>query len=199
VESVLLQSIQRDLFTDEGFLVFKQEVTRLLAERLRAQAPDRERANRQLQEVEGEIANIMTAIKAGILTMSTKAALEKAERERARLHDTLKTRATKADSVALLLPNLKERFKALVGNLTTLPHHHVGKAREVLKSLLGAPITLHPCADGAERYLMAEVSGNYEGLLRLTLGKNKAGGGQPLHPSLIPALPFKIEGVALAA
>jgi hypothetical protein len=121
VESVLLQSIQRDLFTDEGFLVFKQEVTRLLAERLRAQAPDRERANRQLQEVEGEIANIMTAIKAGILTMSTKAALEKAERERARLHDTLKTRATKADSVALLLPNLKERFKALVGNLTTLP------------------------------------------------------------------------------
>jgi hypothetical protein len=46
---------------------------------------------------------------------------------------------------------------------------------------------------------MAEVSGNYEGLLRLTLGKNKAGGGQPLHPSLIPALPFKIEGVALAA
>jgi len=75
----------------------------------------------------------------------------------------------------------------------------VGKAREVLKSLLRAPITLHPCADGAERYLMAEVSGNYEGLLRLALSENKAGGGQPLRPSLMPALPFKIEGIALAA
>jgi hypothetical protein len=33
VESVLLESIQRDLFTEEGFRVFKQEVGRLFAER----------------------------------------------------------------------------------------------------------------------------------------------------------------------
>ena len=53
-----------------------------------------------------------------------------------------------------------------------------GQAREVLKSLLGATITLHPCADGVERYLTAEVTGDYAGLLRLAIGKNKAGGGQ---------------------
>ena len=39
-------------------------------------------------------------------------------------------------------------------------------------------ITLHPCADSSGRYLTAEVTGDYEGLLRLVIGKNKAGGGQ---------------------
>ncbi len=48
----------------------------------------------------------------------------------------------------------------------------------MLKSLLGATIMLHPCADGVERYLTAEVTGDYAGLLRLTMGKNKGGGGQ---------------------
>jgi len=107
VESVLIESIQCDLFTEDGFIVFKEEFIRLLAERLRTQAPDRERATRQLEQVKGEIANIMAAIKAGILTVSTKAALEKAEGERARLHDIIKTRVTKTDNVALLLANLE--------------------------------------------------------------------------------------------
>ena len=35
VESVLLSAIQRDLFTEAGFMVFKQEVVRLFAERRR--------------------------------------------------------------------------------------------------------------------------------------------------------------------
>jgi len=54
-------------------------------------------------------------------------------------------------------------------------------------------------ADGAARYLTAEVTGDYAGLLRLATGQNKGGGGHPLHPSLVNALSFRIEGVALAA
>ena len=178
VESVLLSAIQRDLFTEEGFMVFKQEVARLLAERRSTQIPDRERLHAKLAEVEREIAYIMKAIKAGILTVSTKAELEKAEAERGRLLSQLQARTAKGDNVTTMLPNLKERFKTLVGNLAATPHHHVAKAREALKSLLGKTIALHPCADGAGRYLTAEVTGDYEGLLRLAIGKNKAGGGQ---------------------
>ena len=74
----------------------------------------------------------------------------------------------------------------------------VDKARGLLRELLGKEIALHPIADGAERYLTAEVSGDYAGLLRLAL-ENNGGGGQPLHPSLMPALPFKVQGIALAA
>jgi hypothetical protein len=64
-------------------------------------------------------------------------------------------RAAKADTMALL-PNRKEQCKALVANLATVTHQHVDKARAMLKRLLGAPIALHPCAEGVERYLTAE-------------------------------------------
>jgi site-specific DNA recombinase len=158
--------------------VFKQEVARLLAERRKVQVPDQERLQEKLVEVERELANLMSAVKQGVVTVSTKAELEKAERERSRLLGMMRSRTAKTDNVTTLLPNLKERFKTLVGNLATIPHQHVGKAREVLKSLLGATIVLHPCADGAGRYLTAEVTGDYAGLLRLTLGKNNDGGGQ---------------------
>lgn len=85
MESILLAAIQRDLFTNEGFMFFEQEAPRLLAERRPAQIPDRERLYANLAEVEREIASIMKAIKVGILTVSTKAELEKAEAERGRL------------------------------------------------------------------------------------------------------------------
>lgn len=178
VESLLLEAIQRDLFTEDGFRVFKEEVARLLAERRKVQVPDQERLQEKLAEVERELANLLSAIKQGIVTVSTKAELEKVERERSRLLKMMQSRTENADNVTTLLPNLKERFKTLVGNLANIPRQQVDKARDVLKSLLGATITLHPCADGVERYLTAEVTGDYAGLLRLATGKNKSGGGQ---------------------
>ncbi len=48
----------------------------------------------------------------------------------------------------------------------------------LLRELFRKEIVLHPCADGMGRYLTAEVSGDYAGLLRLATGQNKAGGGQ---------------------
>jgi hypothetical protein len=111
VVSVLLAAIQRDLFTEEGFTVFRQEVTRLLATRRRPPVPAR-----RLEQVEREIENIMAAIKQGILTQTTKAALDRAEAERERLR-----REERPDSVMRLLPNLRERFKTLVATLAEFP------------------------------------------------------------------------------
>ena len=159
----------------------RQLVEMLTAEKNRlgqARKPVRKSLRAHIAWLECEIAYIMKAIKAGILTVSTKTELEKAEAERGRVLSQLQARTAKADNVTTMLPNLKERFKTLVGNLAATPHHHVAKAREALKNLLGKTIALHPCADGAGRYLTAEVPGDYEGLLRLAIGKNKAGGGQ---------------------
>ena len=52
--------------------------------------------------------------------------------------------------------------------------------------MLGEQIVLHPCADGVERYLTAEVSGNHAGLLRLALGKNKDAGRAPPTGFILP-------------
>ena len=44
---------------------------------------------------------------------------------------------------------------------------------------MGGQIVLHPtAAEGVDRYLTAEVSGDYAGLYRLVTGKNKFGGGE---------------------
>ncbi|MBL8053426.1 MAG: hypothetical protein JNK03_08640 [Nitrospira sp.] len=71
-----------------------------------------------------------------------------------------------------------ERFKAAVADLATVTQCNVDKARSDLRILMGEQIYLHPTADGQERFLTVEVSGDYEGLYRLVTGKNKFGGGQ---------------------
>jgi hypothetical protein len=40
----------------------------------------------------------------------------------------------------------------------------------MLRELVGGRILLYPAADGADRYLMAELSGDYAGLVRMVCG-----------------------------
>jgi hypothetical protein len=40
----------------------------------------------------------------------------------------------------------------------------------MLRELVGGRILLYPAADGADRYLLAELSGDYVGLVRMVCG-----------------------------
>ena len=71
-------------------------------------------------------------------------------------------------------------------------------ARETLQTLLGREIVLHPSADGVERFLTAELSGDYAGVVRLAMLNNR-GGGHPLLPSLNDGLRFQLQEIALIA
>ncbi|HKQ35465.1 MAG TPA: hypothetical protein VJT11_09205 [Nitrospiraceae bacterium] len=62
------------------------------------------------------------------------------------------------------------------------------KVRGILRELLGKEIVLYPTADGVDRFLTAEITGVYAGLLRLALGKNKGGGGHPLPDLFRPTI-----------
>ncbi|OAI44356.1 hypothetical protein AYO43_09255 [Nitrospira sp. SCGC AG-212-E16] len=168
VESVILEAIQRDLFSDEGLAVFTAEVTRLLATRPRT--PDVAQAKTRLQAVEQEITHIMTAIRQGIITASTKEALEQAEAERAHLRQIVQGPYKTLDKITRFLPDMANRFKMLVNDLATVTQFQVDKARGMLRELVGGRILLYPAADGADRYLMAELTGDYAGLLRLVCG-----------------------------
>jgi site-specific DNA recombinase len=167
VEARLLEGIKRDLFCKEGFALFARGAARLLAERNRHRRPALERMQHRLTEVDMEIKNIMTAIKSGILTASTKLELEQAEAERDRLLATIARQPRKADNVITLLPGAKERYQALLENLGTVPPQHVAEARAQIRELVGE-IRLVPTADG---YLEAELAGHYEGLLKLVIGR----------------------------
>src|SRR5262249_20135217 len=76
-ESILLAPIQTDLFTDEGYALFRQTFVKSLAALHRAKVSDQGSTQKRLADVEREIAHIMDAIKRGILTVTTKAELEK--------------------------------------------------------------------------------------------------------------------------
>jgi hypothetical protein len=114
----------------------------------------------------------------GILTLSTKMALERAEAERATLLQSVQGQQKNVEKVAAFLPNAIGCFKALIDDLANVTQLQVDKAHGLLRVLLGKEIALHPTSDGVERYLTAEVSGDYTGLLRLVVGQNKFGGGQ---------------------
>jgi site-specific DNA recombinase len=162
-EQKLLAGIQRDLFTPEGLDLFLKETSRLLAERARQRQPDRDQAQKRLTEVEAELSNIMTAIKAGILTASTKMELQKAELERDRLQQTVTTATAQADKVVTMLPRAKERYWELIEGIGTLSAKHLPQAREQVRTLVGE-IRLTPTKAG---YLEATLTGRYAGLLKL--------------------------------
>ncbi len=71
----------------------------------------------------------------------------------------------------------------------------VDRARGVLLELLGKEIALHPTADGKERYLTAEVCGDYAGLLRLTTGKISLVEGTRSNRRWLPSSALKFKGL----
>ncbi|NWF73770.1 MAG: recombinase family protein, partial [Nitrospirae bacterium] len=113
-EERCLAALRDELLTPDAVERIIQKVNRLLAGRQRERQLELERLHRQLATVEDEIANIMKAIKAGILTASTKQALEQAEAERAKLLAGIAMPTTKADKMALLLPRIAERYRTIV-------------------------------------------------------------------------------------
>ena len=170
VETLLLESVLRDLFTEEGLAVFNQEVARFLADQRRTRKPELAQATARLKMVEAEIEHIMKAIKAGIVTVSTKAVLEQVEAERAQLIQVIQGQRKMLDRVTTLLPNITERFRKLVDDLATVTQQQVDKARGILLRLVGDEIVVHSSADRGERYRTAELSGDYSGLVGLIEG-----------------------------
>ena len=161
VEAQLLEGIKRDLFTPEAVALFQQEVNRLVAERRSTRRSKHAKIQRRLTEVEREIGNIVEAIKAGVLTPTTKAELEKAEAEKGHLQAALNA---KEQPVPARIPDLTERYIHLVRNLEETLEQDVPRARTQIQALLGDKICLHPNDDG---YLEAEIVGDYLGLINL--------------------------------
>ena len=97
-------TIQEYLFNEEGYAIVRQEVALVLAERRRSRKPDVTKANARLHVVEHELANLLAAIKQGVITVTTKSELVKLEAEEKQLRHQLNGKA-KPDLVSDFLPN----------------------------------------------------------------------------------------------
>jgi hypothetical protein len=119
------------LFREEGLEVFKQEFERFLIEHRRSNTTDENQAQARLVDVEREISNIMAAIKAGIITSTTKEMLTQAETERDKLRHALHVPTNKLDKLVTVLPNLVERFRRMLDDLARTTRHEIDKARRL--------------------------------------------------------------------
>ncbi len=167
VEERLLEAIQGELFSAEAVDLFVKETTDLLKRQQADNVPHTDASRRGLNQAEREIANIMAAIKAGIITPSTKVELERAEADRKHFGQLLTTEAPTVENLANYLPKAKSRYQTLLVSLRETLMRDIAEARECLKTLLGV-IKLIPQADG---HLAAELQQSFEGMLQVLGGE----------------------------
>jgi site-specific DNA recombinase len=147
-ESALLASIREDLLSDEAFALVQRRVT---AE-LRRRGPNLDSLKRRLESAERERENILAAIRAGIFTTSTKAELERVERDVASA--TADLDAAKRAKPSEIVPRLRDRWRRVLAALADVGRN-VGAARDALQQLLGDRITVRRNENGD---LVAEVA-----------------------------------------
>lgn len=135
-------------FSLSSCATFEAEARRLLKEA----KPDASDAKRALKAARLEVENILAAIRAGIITASTKAALLSAEEREREAQAELE--AIDRFAPTQLLPRAREIYQDLVGRLETIDD--VNSAREALRQLLGE-IRLVP--QGAELYAETTSAG----------------------------------------
>lgn len=136
IESVLLAGIKESLLSEDAYRVFEAE-TRALLKQTR---PDPGAARRRLADARKELDNLMAAIRAGIITPTTKAALEAAEHHAAEAQAEL--RSIENFEPTQLLPRAREIYRDMVSRLEAI--EDVTSAREAIKGLVGDAICLIP-------------------------------------------------------
>ena len=139
-EDAMLAGVRAELLTEARFRQYQKAAR---AE-LRRRAPD---TGRKLAEALRVRDNLMAAIKAGIITPTTKAEMERAETAVAEAQ-----RLASAPKPDILLPRARERWERLVA---TLADRRMPEVRATLQALIGEAIVRNENGD-----LVAEVAGS---------------------------------------
>lgn len=148
-EHALLAGIREQLLSEESF----QRFQRMAAAELKKAAPDLDAAKRKVADAERVHENILAALRAGIITASTKAELVTSERN---------LDAARADLVGLrnfqpaqFLPKAREVWRDIVAKLAE-KSKDVPAARAAIQQLLGDSIIVNEKAGE----LFAEITGS---------------------------------------
>ena len=177
----MLNAVQTDLFSREAVTYLTKRVNEFLRQRAQEQtALHHERASAQraaLADAEATLENIRRAIKAGIITPTTKQLLEEAE---AHLQDlrvpqpSLPPSTSKPERVLSVLPAVVEGYLA---SLRKLLHKDLPKARTMLRLLIREVRLVPQHTGAAQPGLLAQVHGDIQGVFSLLQVRLVPGGG----------------------
>ncbi|MGD9689490.1 MAG: recombinase family protein [Phycisphaerales bacterium] len=185
VEVRLLERIKSQLMAPGHAERFARAAKAVLKSRASAASVDQVR--KQFEAAERARRNILEAIRQGIVTASTKEALEQAESEVA----ALQRQAAQASewTVTDALPGAIERYQEAVEQLEARLAGHVEPARAILKSLFGAGIRIHR----RREYLEAEIPNHVPAILTKSLNfqvdLSGCGGGICTKSTFVPLTP----------
>ncbi len=172
LEERILSLVQEQMLAPAAVAHFVRHFDRVLKERLRRQAPSERNWKRELAQAEAELENVKAAIRAGIITRTTRAMLEETEAKVERLGLKMSEPAP-AQTALRMLPTMAAKF---VEDVCRLAQCNVPKGRILLQEFVGR-IVLRP--NGAT--LVAVVQGNLAALLPVEgrlLGDNRGAGGR---------------------
>lgn len=168
-EEALLAGVREQLLSEAAF----QRFQKTLRAALKKSARDPEAAKKKLASAELELANVMAAIRAGIITPSTKAEVLKGEAAVATARAELS--AMRQAEPDRMIPRARDEWERIVGALAE-KSRNLPQAREALKTLIGKAIIRNENGD-----LVAEIAGSHLAVV--------AGAGSVLYlhePLLIP-------------
>lgn len=152
-EQKLLDGIRQKLLSPASVEIFRREFAIAFTEEQRAGRD--ETARRRLAKVEQEIDNIIEAIKSGAYSPTLRAELARLEVEREQLKGQVNTSGEVLAALDML-PTAVQEYRAAIEHLEAFRDDDVvDSARELLQSILGEKIPLHPAPDG---HLYAELS-----------------------------------------
>lgn len=134
VEAALLKTLKDELLTEDVFRLFEREMRAALKEF----APDLDGARQRLQAAERVHANLMTALRAGIITPGTKAALVSAEADVDQARQAL--RDLQDWQPAQILPRARETWRRIVASLQNTAC--ITEARAAIRETLGDRIVI---------------------------------------------------------
>ncbi len=146
IEDAVLARIRNDLLSPAAFREFEREARKLLA----SEGPNTKALERDLRRAEQTRDNVMAAIRAGVITESTKAELIQAEQAVAEILADIE--AIEAYQPAQMLPRAKEIWRRCVDELSEV--RSIPEARQAIHDLVGGSIVIREDQPGV---LIAET------------------------------------------
>lgn len=169
VEENLLTGIKNNLMSVSNVEKFKKDAGKII-ENYRHNDHVSVLQNR-LKDITKELDNIMSAIRAGIITPTTKAALEDAEGRLEKINSDIGH--AMAINPASILPRAIDRYQKAVESLGIEFGDRTAQARGIIKSIVGDKILVHR----RNGYLEAELQNNMVSMLAKAVGSDLYGCG----------------------
>lgn len=138
-EAALLRTVKEDCLGEEAFRVFE----RAARDELKTGAPDTAAIKARIAGAERERDNIMAAIRAGIITPSTKTALQAAEKSLAEA--VREEEIARTFQPSQILPRAKETWQRWVATLED--HRDAAGVRAAVQEILGPSLTVETDGD----------------------------------------------------